>query len=69
MPDKPEPEGRRPDPECDFDYGDYRECWQCAGEGHMHDCWDGFCQEAEIGCEMCTKKCDVCEGEGGWEVD
>ncbi len=42
------------------DYDDYSDCWQCGGEGFIFDCFDGFCLDAEIGCDMCTKRCDVC---------
>lgn len=39
---------------------DEGECWQCGGEGFVFDCIDGFCLDAEAGCDMCTKRCDVC---------
>lgn len=40
------------------DYED--ECWNCGGEGYVHDCIDGFCLDAEYGCDLCTYRCDVC---------
>lgn len=48
---------------------DWIDCWQCGGEGQTFDCFDGFCIEAEYGCSLCTRNCDVCEGHGGWEPD
>jgi hypothetical protein len=36
------------------------DCWHCGGEGYTHDCFDGFCEEAEIGCEDCSRECPEC---------
>jgi hypothetical protein len=36
------------------------ECWHCGGEGYTHDCVDGFCEDAEIGCEDCSRPCPEC---------
>lgn len=36
------------------------ECWYCGGDGYVHDCIDGFCLEAEIGCDDCTRRCPEC---------
>lgn len=36
------------------------ECWHCGGEGFTHDCFDGFCESAEEGCEDCTRVCPEC---------
>lgn len=61
-----EPEACRqcgfPDIEAVADYhcGDDEECWNCGGEGETFDCFDGFCLDAEIGCELCTRQCEVC---------
>lgn len=41
----------------DFDQGD---CWWCAGEGYVFDCFDGLCVNAEDGCDLCMRRCDVC---------
>lgn len=35
-------------------------CWQCCGEGYIADCFDGLCVNAEDGCELCMKRCDIC---------
>jgi hypothetical protein len=46
----------------DFDPydGEDLDCWNCGGEGYVSDCIDGFCQDAESGCDLCTRRCDVC---------
>jgi hypothetical protein len=36
------------------------ECWYCGGEGYTHDCFDGFCESAEEGCEDCSRPCPEC---------
>lgn len=36
------------------------DCWQCGGEGFVWDCIDGFCADAEAGCDLCTSRCDAC---------
>ena len=36
------------------------ECWHCGGEGYVADCFDGFCVDAEGGCEECTRRCPEC---------
>lgn len=36
------------------------ECWHCGGEGYVHDCIDGFCNDSEVGCEDCTQRCPEC---------
>ena len=50
--------------EFDHDYDPYdgedTDCWNCGGEGYVFDCIDGFCLDAEIGCDLCTRRCDVC---------
>ncbi|PCI03421.1 MAG: hypothetical protein COB78_10715 [Hyphomicrobiales bacterium] len=43
----------------DDDYED--DCWQCGGEGFVSDCHQEFaCVDPESGCDLCTRKCDVC---------
>ncbi|HXF55665.1 MAG TPA: hypothetical protein VNK52_16245 [Hyphomicrobiaceae bacterium] len=39
---------------------DDEDCWNCGGEGYVHDCFDGFCASAEDGCEDCTQPCPEC---------
>jgi hypothetical protein len=36
------------------------ECWHCGGDGYIHDCFDGFCECADYGCEDCTRRCPEC---------
>ena len=36
------------------------DCWHCGGEGYTHDCFDGFCEMAEEGCEDCSRRCPEC---------
>lgn len=36
------------------------ECWHCGGDGYVHDCIDGFCLDAEIGCDDCARRCPEC---------
>lgn len=35
-------------------------CWHCGGDGYTHDCIDGFCEDSEIGCEDCARRCPEC---------
>ena len=48
---------RHDEHEYDDDPGD---CWHCGGEGFIADCFDGFCEAAEYGCEDCTRSCPEC---------
>lgn len=41
----------------DYDDGD---CWNCGGEGFVYSCFDGFCLNAEEGCDDCARPCEVC---------
>lgn len=44
------------------------ECWQCGGDGFVSSCFEEFaCIDPDEGCEDCQRKCDVCEGGGGWD--
>lgn len=36
------------------------ECWYCGGDGETHDCFDGCCIDAEIGCPDCRRPCQEC---------
>lgn len=40
------------------------ECQRCGGEGIIWECFDGFCEDADIGCDACTRSCPVCNGTG-----
>lgn len=39
---------------------DEDDCPNCGGEGVIYDCLDGFCEDAESGCELCERRCDWC---------
>lgn len=48
---------------CAYDamFDDERDdCWNCGGEGYIADCFDGFCVNAEDGCELCLRRCEYC---------
>jgi hypothetical protein len=36
------------------------ECPTCGGDGVVFECFDGFCLDAEVGCEDCTSDCAEC---------
>lgn len=40
------------------------ECWDCGGDGYVFDCLDGCCADADAGCDLCTRRCEVCRGKG-----
>lgn len=42
------------------DHNEYDECPCCGGEGVIFDCFDGFCEDAEYGCDDCTRPCPEC---------
>lgn len=44
----------------DFEPDDPWDCYQCGGEGFVWDCFDGFCVNAEDGCDDCTRACPEC---------
>lgn len=44
----------------DEGYDDDGDCWKCGGEGFVHDCIDGFCEHADEGCDLCAKRCEIC---------
>lgn len=45
----------------DFDDADDPfDCYQCGGEGFVWSCFDGFCVDAEEGCDDCTRPCPEC---------
>ena len=44
------------DDQNEYDVG----CANCDGEGFTFDCWDGFCETAEVGCKTCERRCDWC---------
>lgn len=33
------------------------ECPNCGGEGFVFNCFDGCCEDSEIGCDDCTRPC------------
>lgn len=35
------------------------DCPYCE-DGFVSDCIDGFCLDAEIGCDLCTRPCEFC---------
>jgi hypothetical protein len=44
----------------DYADGEYEHCWNCGGEGYTWECIDGSCLDADIGCELCERRCSVC---------
>lgn len=36
------------------------DCPNCGGTGFVYDCIDGFCADAESGCDLCERRCDWC---------
>lgn len=36
------------------------ECSHCGGEGFIFECFDGFCEDADVGCDDCTRPCPEC---------
>src|SRR6185312_7378551 len=36
---------------------DNGDCWNCGGEGYTFDCFDGCCEDADVGCDDCTRRC------------
>jgi hypothetical protein len=39
-------------------------CQVCGGEGFTFDCFDGCCEDAEVGCDDCCVVCHECKGAG-----
>jgi hypothetical protein len=39
---------------------DNEPCWNCDGERFVSDCFDGFCLDADFGCDLCTYRCPIC---------
>lgn len=37
---------------------DDAECPNCGGEGVIYECIDGFCKDAEWGCDDCVLVCE-----------
>ena len=44
---------------CDPDHDD-GDCPYCGGEGVTFECFDGFCEDCDIGCDDCTQPCSHC---------
>lgn len=40
----------------------------CGGGGDYFDCIDGCCADADIGCDDCSRACEICEGKGFYFV-
>lgn len=40
-------------------------CQRCGGEGFIFECFDGFCEDADVGCDDCTQPCPECQGGTG----
>lgn len=36
------------------------ECPYCGGEGLAFECFDGSCEDCDIGCDDCTTPCPHC---------
>lgn len=52
----------------EMDYADWTECWQCGGEGFVYGCdWDWQCDTWDGDSCLCSRRCDICHGAGGWE--
>lgn len=50
-----------------YEAKEWIDCWQCWGEGGWHDCGESTCCCSAP--DELTKRCDVCDGEGGWMGD
>lgn len=52
------------------DYGEHVECYECGGEGGRASCMSDCCpfEGGEEACDepACWRRCDVCDGKGGW---
>jgi hypothetical protein len=47
--------------EIDFDDTFDDQCWNCSGEGFVSGCFTEYsCLYPEDGCDLCTRRCDVC---------
>lgn len=46
------------------------DCWQCAGNGKVADCFEDCCSclgDPDDPDDCCNpRRCDVCKGKGGW---
>ncbi len=49
-------------PSADDFYDEFeQDCWNCGGEGFVSDCFEEWaCVDPEYGCDLCTRRCDVC---------
>lgn len=44
-----------------FDDDDGGECWNCAGEGFVANCFEEYaCVDPEGGCDLCLRRCEIC---------
>ena len=51
-----------------FEESVWVECPACKGDGFLAICIDGYCAQAEEGCDFCREPCETCKGDGGWYV-
>lgn len=51
-------------------YDEFVECWDCGGDGGRSSCQEDCCPivGGEEACDdaRCWRRCDTCEGKGGW---
>jgi hypothetical protein len=47
-----------------IDYFEDNECPICHGEGFTFNCFDGFCADADWGCDDCTHRCECQRNQG-----
>jgi len=53
----------------DEDGNEIYDCWNCVGEGFWSDCFEEWaCIDPESGCDLCLRRCDVCNGKGSYTV-
>lgn len=45
------------------------ECANCGGETYVHECFDGFCENAEDGCDDCMRPCPACNQSPGMAAE
>lgn len=45
--------------------GEWEDCYDCAGDGAVHDCGEDCCCCADPDGDL-NEDCDTCGGKGGW---
>lgn len=48
------------EPDDHNEYDDDCNCPWCGGEGFVFDCFDGCCEDCDVGCDDCTRDCPEC---------